>query len=254
MKVSHLAKDLANSVVAETACNMETDFLLSRFIYLATSTPTEAQRATRKSLAAVEALGNDNDRTFEALDVNNDGFLDREEVLAAAPKFNMSRDQASELFDRLDLDGDGVLTHHEFSTAARLGHSLRKLAGLPQMYIPSHVDQGVRGRSLRLEKAIVTLQEASASPRSSRLPTIDDPDEGADVGADGEGADGSAAAAAKTADVSRFGPEAATIISEQRESLERCVWPFLLSTTTHHTPHTTHHTPHTIPYPRSKQN
>ena len=112
LKVVSVAKELANSVVAETTTNMETDFLLSRFIYLATSTPTEAQRATRKSLATLEAMGDGSvdGGGFAAIDVNNDGLLDRDEVIAAAPRFNMSKEQASELFDRLDLNGDGVLT------------------------------------------------------------------------------------------------------------------------------------------------
>ena len=46
---------------------------------------------------------------FAILDINGDGELERSEVLAGAPKLQLTQQQAGELFDHLDVDKSGKL-------------------------------------------------------------------------------------------------------------------------------------------------
>tara|TARA_Y100000389_G_scaffold204927_1_gene260907 strand:- start:3799 stop:5412 length:1614 start_codon:yes stop_codon:yes gene_type:complete len=57
---------------------------------------------------------------FKEIDLNKDGILDREEIVTAAQSYNMTPAQASQLFDKLDVDGDGVLTEKEYKKAIKL--------------------------------------------------------------------------------------------------------------------------------------
>jgi len=56
---------------------------------------------------------------FAILDINGDGELERSEVLAGAPKLQLTQQQAGELFDRLDVDKSGKLCRSEFNGGMR---------------------------------------------------------------------------------------------------------------------------------------
>ncbi|MEU9945945.1 EF-hand domain-containing protein [Streptomyces lavendulae] len=57
------------------------------------------------------------DAVMAAADTNADGVLSREEYVALYEVLGVSPEQSAPAFDRLDLDGDGVISHHEYRTA-----------------------------------------------------------------------------------------------------------------------------------------
>ena len=56
---------------------------------------------------------------FEIIDTDGSGDLDKEEVIAAHEKLNLTKREAAALFDNFDHDGDGVLTKAEWSEGLR---------------------------------------------------------------------------------------------------------------------------------------
>jgi Ca2+-binding EF-hand superfamily protein len=55
---------------------------------------------------------------FALIDLNGDGELSKDEVVAAAGLLNMTPEEAGRLFDSLDVDGSGTLSKEEFSAAS----------------------------------------------------------------------------------------------------------------------------------------
>lgn len=51
---------------------------------------------------------------FAAIDKNHDGDLSKAEIVEAAEKINMTKEEAEQLFDQLDANGDGKVTWEEF--------------------------------------------------------------------------------------------------------------------------------------------
>ena len=60
-------------------------------------------------------------KIFAAIDVDGDGILTREEVIAKAPLFGMSEKDANKIFDQADADKDGTITKAEFFGAGEEG-------------------------------------------------------------------------------------------------------------------------------------
>jgi Ca2+-binding EF-hand superfamily protein len=68
---------------------------------------------------------------FEVIDLNGDGELSRSEVIAAAGLLGLTEEQAARLFDAMDEDESGTLTHAEFGArkfAGNVATGLRNFA------------------------------------------------------------------------------------------------------------------------------
>jgi Ca2+-binding EF-hand superfamily protein len=57
---------------------------------------------------------------FDLIDIDGDGYLIRAEVVAAAGKLGMTEDEAATLFHDLDKDGSGTLTRQELSVLSKM--------------------------------------------------------------------------------------------------------------------------------------
>lgn len=60
------------------------------------------------------------DELFDIIDINRDGYLIRSEVVGAADKLGMTKDEAASLFHELDKDGSGTLTRKELGAASKM--------------------------------------------------------------------------------------------------------------------------------------
>ncbi|GMH80246.1 hypothetical protein TrVE_jg3097 [Triparma verrucosa] len=69
------------------------------------------------------------------LDLDSNGVLDKSEFFAATSKLNLnlSEDDTEQLFNKLDVNGDGVLTCDEFSDIELEG-KLFSLSGLKHFF------------------------------------------------------------------------------------------------------------------------
>ncbi|MFF1414766.1 EF-hand domain-containing protein [Streptomyces sp. NPDC058289] len=57
------------------------------------------------------------DAVMNAADTNTDGVLSQDEYVAMYEVLGVSPERSVPAFGRLDLDGDGVISHHEYRTA-----------------------------------------------------------------------------------------------------------------------------------------
>lgn len=57
------------------------------------------------------------DAVMNAADTNTDGVLSRDEYVAMYEVLGVSPEHSVPAFARLDVDGDGVISHHEYRTA-----------------------------------------------------------------------------------------------------------------------------------------
>ena len=55
--------------------------------------------------------------TFDAIDTDGDGCLDKDEFVSGAVRLGMNQAEASKLFAQIDVNGDGVVTRKEFASA-----------------------------------------------------------------------------------------------------------------------------------------
>lgn len=55
--------------------------------------------------------------TFDAIDTDGDGCLDKDEFVSGAVRLGMNQAEAYKLFAQIDANGDGVVTRQEFASA-----------------------------------------------------------------------------------------------------------------------------------------
>ncbi|MCP2279740.1 EF-hand domain pair [Nocardia amikacinitolerans] len=56
---------------------------------------------------------------FDSLDIDGDGYIDREEFIQHYERRGQDIDILASRFDEVDIDGDGRISRDEFLTAAR---------------------------------------------------------------------------------------------------------------------------------------
>jgi len=94
-------------------------FARSASFQLPSSSAQSARRTGQNSGALSAEDAASQQRLFQTLDVNGDGVLSRDEVIAGAGKMDMRVDEAAAFFTRLDRSGDGVISREEFSAMTK---------------------------------------------------------------------------------------------------------------------------------------
>jgi len=121
---------------------------------------------------------------FNKLDVNGDGELTMDEVISGAALLNMTEDEAAKAFDDLDEDGSGKLTRSEFDAAQAMMEEYERL-----MKETADLEQEAADADAQLkaetEKAAMAANEAKRKPPKPRL-TVDELFKLVDTNGDGE--------------------------------------------------------------------
>lgn len=101
----------------------------------------------REVIANAEKPSDTLETVFNMVDLDGNGDLSKDEMIAAADKLNMTADQAAKLFEALDEDGSGHISKNEFSKNFRFSISglARDGVSLPG---PSMPQMSVSGMSL----------------------------------------------------------------------------------------------------------
>ena len=144
---------------------------------------TEASR--RRSLVL--------DEMFDKIDLNGDGELSKDEVVAAAAALKMTPAEAAALFDRLDVDKSGTLSRDEFASAT-FGEDVllgfRELsAGLSELLTASAFVAGRAAASSSRQKspaAVPGKEEEEDAEAKAKLPTVEELFDLIDLDGDGE--------------------------------------------------------------------
>jgi len=111
---------LDNPVALETLSNLKS-FTSTTKLQLATMTFIASQLATRDEIATLQ-------KTFKALDTNNDGTLSKEELIEGYTKIYgdlaLATAEADRVMEEVDIDKSGAIDYTEFVTATLKKNSL----------------------------------------------------------------------------------------------------------------------------------
>jgi len=120
---------------------------------------------------------------FDIIDTNGDGYLIRSEVVGAASKLGLTKEEAASLFHELDKDGSGTLTRKELSTMGKMARFMYgQLPSLSSMSSsrkgsreqPNGLEPGSSGRSLaqrhsQAVRKLVANRTLTASDKIAQL-------------------------------------------------------------------------------------